>query len=260
MSLDYLREEWCRELRGELPLRLHYAAVGGKSTKGGAAGDLGGIEFGAVPPTHRSTGNGGWTGLPFTRPFERYIDGEHGGDFIATDAFAAVRDWCRREHWRESHSTDNPFAWNLCARLVIAYVELRQPVPFIAAQEGLDLWLTENLLIGALRESATWRGSRRAGVVIGDESHKQLNESEALSVVLAHQHDLVYEEKVWNALRNESWCDCGGVSKWPSPSGEKHPVDPHSFMLSWEDETKRRRAFHAKWCHDRCGLLMADAA
>ena len=227
VTLEELRDEWWRELRAELPERLH--VDDGESMAEGTSGKAVKPKTNGYPAT--------WTGLPFDRLFERFIDDEHGGDFVADDAFEAVRDWCRREHWRESHTTDNPFAWNLCARLVIAYVELRQPVPFIAVQERLDLWLANNLLEAALTESARWRYNRRAGIIIGDESHKQLNESEALSVVLAREHDVRYQQRVWESLRVE-----------------------YPFLPEWDAELTRRRAFHARNCHDRCGLLMDAAA
>lgn len=251
-QLAALRDEWWRELRAEIPMQLH--VDDGESMAEGSAGRAVKRQTNGYPAT--------WTGMPFDRHFERYIDGEHGGDFVATDAFTAVRDWCRREHWRESHVGDNPFGWTACSRVSILYVRLRWSVTTIAEYLDLDAWLVRRLLIDALEWADRWRADRRTGVEIADESHKQLNESEALSVVLAYQHNVVYEEKVWNALRSEAWCDCdcGGALRWLGPAGDKHPVEVHAFMLSWDDELKRRRAFHAVHCHERCALLMAVAA
>jgi hypothetical protein len=222
-----LRDEWWREVRAELPGRLH--VDDGESMAEGTSGKAVKPKTNGYPAT--------WTGMPFDRLFERYIDGEHGGDFVASDAFTAVRDWCRREHWREGHTGDNPFGWTACSRVAILYVRLDWGVPLIAEYLNLDAWLVERLLRDALVWAQKWRGDRRSGVVIGDESHKQLNESEALSVVLAREHDVDIQARVWNALRLE-----------------------YPFLSPWESELARRRTFHAKWCHDRCGLLMAVAA
>lgn len=244
-----------RELEAELPIKLHeYAPANGRHSRGGPAepspDDI-------EPEPARPMGtfyNPGMTGLPFSRSFDRYLSGHHGGDFVAADSITEIREWCRREHWREQHTSENPFAWNLCARLVIAAVELRQPLLFIARQEGLDGWLAHNLLVGALQYAAQWRADRRKGVVIGDESRRQLNEAEALPVVLAREHHLGEEQKLWETLRKSNPCACGGALA-------DHPIAPHSFMPTWHDELRRRRAFHAKHCAGGCELLnQADAA
>lgn len=226
-DLAALRDEWWLELRAELPARLH--VDDGESMAEGSSGRTVKPKTNGYPAT--------WTGLPFDRYFERYIDGEHGGDFVASDAFTAVRDWCRREHWRESHTGDNPFDWTACSRVAILYVRIRWSIPTIAKHVGLDGWMVERLLRDALTWAHKWRVDRRSGVVIGDESHKQLNESEALSVVLAREHDVRFQERVWVALRDE-----------------------YPFLPEWETELARRRGFHARRCHDQCGLLMAVAA
>lgn len=231
-----LREEWRQELAAELPLRLHARSPSnGKHTRGGPAEPD--PEDEAPAPTEGSYYQPGMTGLEFARQFDRYLSGDHGGDFLATDAFIEIRDWCRREHWREDHTGDNPFAWNLCARLCIAYVELQQPVTFIAVQEDIDVWLVRNLLRDALQKAADWRADRRKGVIIADESRLQLDESEALPVVLAREHQVEHEQRVWELWR----------AKFP-------------YLRSWESELIRRRAFHAKHCHERCALLMGAAA
>lgn len=223
-DLTTLRDELRLELAGELPLRLH-------------------VGQGASPAEGRHTVQGRpemtyghMTGLPFARQFDRYLSGEHGGDFLASDCFAAIRDQCRKEHWREQHTGPDPFAWNLCSRLAIAYVELRQPVTFIAAVEGIDAWLVRNLLTEALKFARDWRSDRRRGVIITDESRKQLNESEALPVVLAREHDVEHEARVWELWR------------------ERFP-----YLRSWDSELVRRRAFHATHCHGNCALLLAAA-
>lgn len=237
MTLERLIGDLRRELAGELPLRLHESASTGRHTRGGAAE---GEQSTGEPLERRmqhAPGFIGETGLPFSRQFDRYLSDHHGGDFLASDSFAHIRDVCRRDHWREQHTGDNPFAWNLCARLAIAAVELRQPLSFIAAEEGIDLWLTRNLLTTALEEAATWRRDRRAGVIISDESRKQLDEAEAIPVLLAREHRVDEEQRIWELWR----------AKFP-------------YLRSWDSELNRRRAFHAVHCHERCGLLFADAA
>lgn len=235
--LDTLIIELRRELADELPLKLHASApAGGKHSHGGPAEpSTDDIE----PDRARPIGgyyNPGMTGLPFSRAFDRYLSGSHGGDFLASDSFTEIRDHCRRHHWREKH-TDNPTAWNLCARIAIAAVELRQPLSFIAEQESIDLWLTKNLLTTALEHAKQWREDRKVGIRIGDESRLQLDEAEALPVVLSREHSLEAERKVWELWR------------------ERFP-----YLRSWESELNRRRAFHGRHCHDRCPLLMAEAA
>ena len=225
--IQELRDAWWLELRAELPIRLH--DDDGESMAEGSSGKAVKPKTNGYPAT--------WTGMPFDRYFERYIDGEHGGDFVASDAFTGVRDWCRREHWRESHAGDNPFGWTACSRVAILYVRLWWSVETIAEYLNLDAWLVRRLLHDALTYAAQWRSDRRRGVVIGDESHKELNESEALSVVLAREHEVVYQERVWRALRVE------------------YPMLPE-----WEAELTRRRTFHARYCHEHCGLLMDEAA
>lgn len=225
------------ELAGELPIKLHEFASNGRHSKGGAA--EGEVSTGA--PVERRMqhrpGDIGMTGLPFSRAFDRYLSGQHGGEFIAADAFTEIRDFCRREHWREQHTAENPFAWNLCARIAIAAVELRQPLAFIAEQEGIDLWLARNLLTTALEHAEKWREDRRKGVIIGDESRKQLDEAEAIPVLLAREHRVEDEERVWELWR----------AKFP-------------YLRPWESELDRRRAFHATHCVEHCALLMDDAA
>jgi hypothetical protein len=236
--LDTLIAELRVELAAELPLKLHaYQPSNGRHTHGGAAEPSGDdIEQEQPRPTSRYY-NPGMTGLEFSRAFDRYLSGNHGGDFLAADTFVHIRDECRRDHWREAHTGDDPFAWNLCSRLAIAAVELRQPLSFIAVQEDIDVWLVRNLLITALQEAADWRADRRKGVIIGDESRRQLDESEALPVVLAREHSIAHEQRVWELWR------------------ERFP-----YVRSWESELQRRRAYHAKHCHERCALLMGEAA
>jgi len=222
VTLAALISELRLELAHELPLRLHAGQPSSSVTRDGIV----------------ETAYGHITGLPFSRPFERFIDGEHGGDFLASDCFAAIRDdYCRPQHWREQHTGSNPFDWNLCARLAIAAVELRQPLSFIAAAEDIDVWLARNLLTGALQFAADWRTDRRKGVVISDESRRQLNESEAINVALAREHSVIYEQRVWEAMRRQ-----------------------YPFLPPWESELARRRAFHGKHCWDGCALLVGEAA
>jgi hypothetical protein len=217
MTLSDLIAELRREIASELPLKLH---------------------AGQQSPTEADEESfGHMTGLPFSRAFDRFLSGNHGGDFLASDSFTEIRDHCRREHWREGHTGDNPTSWNLCARLAIAAVELRQPLTFIAEQEDIDLWLVRNLLTSALEHAKEWREERKAGVRIGDESRLQLDEAEALPVVLAREHSVIAEQRIWELWR------------------EKFP-----YLRSWESELARRRAFHATHCYAGCGLLMDDAA
>lgn len=217
MTLEELIRELRLELSGELPLKLHAGQPASVSVEG--------------EPTY-----GHMTGLPFSRAFDRYLGGNHGGDYLAADCFEAIRDWCRIEHWREKHSGDNPFAWNLCGRVVIAAVELDQPLHFIATQEGIDVWLTRRLLTDALLFARGWREDRKAGVRISDESRLQLDESEALPVVLTREHSVAHEQRVWELWR----------AKFP-------------YLRSWESELARRRAYHALHCHGRCALLVVAA-
>lgn len=218
--LDDLVRELRLEMAGELPIRLH-ARVQSEPTADGE-------------PNY-----GHMTGLPFARQFDRFLSGNHGGDFLADDCIEAIRDWCRVEHWREAHSGDDPFAWNLCARIVIAFVQLGQPLTFIASPEAedLDVWLVRRLLTDALVWGKRWREDRKAGVRISDESRLELDESEALPIVLAREHSIEHERKVWGLWR------------------ERFP-----FIRSWEAELERRRAYHAVHCHERCTLLMGEAA
>lgn len=234
--LDTLTVELRAELMSEVPTRLHESAGLGKgrSTKGGAAGDLGGIEFGNVPAKVRASG---WTGLPFTREFQRYLSDQRGADFIADDSFAEIHAWCRREHWREQHVADDPFAWGLCARLAIAVVELRQPIVFVAEREGIDRWLVKRLLTDALVYAKRWRAERRKGVTIHDESRSHIGEAEALPIVLGREHLLDRERAVWEGLRRV-----------------------YPFLRSWESELERRRSFHARHCVHGCILLDSEAA
>ncbi len=236
--LDDLIRELRLELSVELPMKLHAASpANGKHTRGGAAEPSSDdIEPYQPKPVGRYY-DPGMTGLEFSRQFDRYLSGDHGGDFLAADSFEAIRDWCRIEHWREAHTGDNPFAWNLCARIAIAAVELRQPLPFIADSENIDLWLTRNLLTAALEYASDWRRNRRAGIIISDESRRELDEAEALPVVLAREHSIDHERKVWELWR------------------ERFP-----FIRSWDEELNRRRAYHATHCHQRCALLMGEAA
>lgn len=216
--LNDLIREFRLELAGELPIRLH-ASVQSEPTADGE-------------PNY-----GHMTGLPFARQFDRYLNPyQHGGDFLAADSFTEIRDFCRIEHYQQQHTGADPFAWNLCARIAIAAVELRQPLIFIADSEGIDVWLARDLLTKALEHAQAWRQGRRAGIVISDESKKQLDESEHLPVVLAREHSVEHERKVWELWR----------AKFP-------------YVRSWESELQRRRAYHAIHCHGRCALLMVAA-
>ena len=235
--LDELIRELRSELEAEIPLKLHAGApAGGRHTRGGAAEG----EESTGQPVERRMQHGpgfiGETGLPFSRQFDRYLN-SHGGDFLAADSFTEIRDHCRRSHWREQHTGDNPYAWNLCARLAIAAVELRQPLPFIADAEGIDVWLARNLLTAALEHARQWRRDRRAGIIIADESRLQLDVAEALPVVLAREHSLSQERKVWDLWR------------------ERFP-----YLPDWDTEAKRRRAYHAAHCYQGCPLLREEAA
>jgi len=227
-ALDDLIGELRREIAAELPLQLHQEY--GEPMAEGVSG--------RVLKARTNGGHSiGWTGLPFAHQFDRFLSGDHGGDFLASDSFAAIRDQCRAQHWREGHTgEDDPFAWNLCARIAIAAVELRQPLTFIAEREGIDTWLVRNLLTTALQLAHQWREDRKAGIRIGDESRLQLDLAEALPVVLAREHSVEHEQRVWVLWR----------AKFP-------------YLPAWESELIRRRAFHAKHCYANCGLLMGAA-
>lgn len=230
------------ELAFEIPPRLHDDS--GESVSDDRTG----------PVRRRTNGHPAtWTGLPFAHQFDRFLSGNHGGDFPADDCFPAIRDWCRAEHWREQHMTGNPFEWGLCARIASAAVERAEPLSFIASQEQIDLWLVRRLLLDALRFADRWRTDRKAGVRISDESRHQLNESEALPIVLAREHSLAYEQRVWETLRQLHVCKCGGSIK-------DHEREPHPLLRSWESELMRRRAYHAIHCGGSCPLLSAAAA
>ena len=224
MSLPDLIAELRAEIAAELPLKLHQSS-------GESVSDDKGRPVRRMTNGHPAT----WTGLPFSQSFDRFLN-SHGGDYLASDSFKAIRDHCRVNHWREQHGSD-PFAWNLCARIAIAAVELRQPVAFIADAEGLDGWLTHNLLLQALEYARKWRLDRRAGVIIGDESRRQLDEAEAIPVLLAREHSITEEERIWELWR------------------QKFP-----YLRSWDSELTRRRAWHATHCVERCPLLMSEAA
>ena len=234
--LDELIHELRGELEAEIPLKLHAGApAGGRHTRGGATEPDPEDEPAERPSTRFY--DPGMTGLPFSRQFDRYLSDTHGGEFLAADSFTEIRDYCRRSHWREEHTGTDPFAWNLCARLVIAAVELRQPLPFIADAEKIDVWLARNLLTAALEHARQWRRDRRAGIIIADESRLQLDEAEALPVVLAREHSLAQERKVWDLWR------------------ERFP-----YLPDWDTEAKRRRAYHAAHCYQGCPLLREEAA
>lgn len=224
--LDSLLTELRAELKEELPLKLHQGVPQGNQQTANEASE----------PAY-----GHMTGLPFSRQFDRYLNpAQHGGDFIASDTFTYVRDWCRENHWREQHHTDpDPFAWNLCSRLVIAIVEFErfQPLSHVAKVEEIDYWLAERLLTAALEEAEVWRANRRKGVIIADESRRELDEAEALPIVLAREHQVEHERRVWELWR----------SKFP-------------YIRAWDSELTRRRAYHAVHCHDRCALLVGEAA
>ena len=224
MSLPDLIAELRAEIAAELPLKLHQSS-------GESVSDDKGRAVRRKTNGHPAT----WTGLPFSQAFDRFLN-SHGADYLASDSFTAIRDHCRANHWREQHGSD-PFAWNLCARIAIAAVELRQPVAFIADAEGIDGWLTRNLLLQALEYARKWRQDRRAGVIIGDESRRQLDEAEAIPVLLAREHSITEEERIWDLWR------------------QKFP-----YLRSWDSELARRRAYHASRCHERCPLLESTAA
>ena len=237
--LAELIKEWRLALAAELPIVLHKSVSGtGKHSRGGPAEPTADDE--PIGPDYAIDAepyyNPGMTGLPFARQFDRFLSGHHGGDFLASDSFVAIRDWCRLEHWREQHTGDNPFAWNLCARLAIAAVELRQPLAFIAASEATDVWDIRSLLIGALSYAQEWRADRRKGVIIGDESRLQLDTADTIPVLLAREHHVEDEERIWKLWR----------TKFP-------------YLRSWESEMIRRRAYHAAHCNGRC-LLLETAA
>lgn len=260
-ELDELIEEFRRELAAELPTKLHaFSPAGGKHSRGGPAEPSADDEAAEqVAPTEHYY-DPGMTGLPFSRQFDRFLSGEHGGDFLATDSFTEIRDFCRVQHWQEEHTGTNPFAWNLCARLVIAAVELQQPITHIADTEKLDVWLAKNLLSTALIHARDWRADRRKGVRMMDESRKQLNESEALPVVLAREHRIEDEQRLWESIRQQTPCDCGGALPPGRPKEERHPYEPHFYLPPWEKELARRRAFHAKRCDEGCVLVSLDKA
>jgi len=218
MTLPDLITELRLELAAELPQRLHAGQPSGDTKDG--------------EPNY-----GHMTGLPFSRAFDRYLSGDHGGDYLASDSFTEIRDWCRIEHYQQKHTGEDPFAWNLCARIAIAAVELRQPIAFVADSEAIDVWLARDLLTKSLGHARDWREGRRSGIVISDESRRQLDESEHLPVVLAREHSVEHERKVWELWR----------SKFP-------------YVRPWEAELDRRRAYHAVHCHGRCALLLGEAA
>lgn len=88
-----------RQLWYETPVRLHSRSGSGRSTKGGAAGDVGGHAYTARAKT-QAVGIG-WTGLPFAREFERYLEHPERWNKTARQGMLSmieVAEWCRRRH------------------------------------------------------------------------------------------------------------------------------------------------------------------
>lgn len=157
VTLEDLIRELRLELAGEVPIRLHESAgLGhGKSTKGGAAGDLGGIEYGSILPKSRAVG---WTGLPFAPAFERRLSHPDwwGINELAASSILEVGDFCRSRHLSDLHRCPGETT-SLCERIVAAVTELGQPIGQVAWREGLDAEVVYALAFQGLRHAYAWR-------------------------------------------------------------------------------------------------------
>jgi hypothetical protein len=222
-DLIELIEDFRAELEAELPAQLH--------TTSGESGS----DWRLVADQRRTNGHPAtWTGLPFTAPFMRYLghSDQYGAEFIAAAAMDEIRDYCRSHH-DPSHFDAEPTT-SLCRRLAVAVVEMRQPLSFIAAQEGIDRFLVHQHLLDVLRHAEKWRLNRRETIADRD-TQAQAALDNPIAETLRRQHNEPYERRVWDRmrLRHKDW------------RGE--PLLPE-----WEVERERRFAQHRKLGCSEC--------
>lgn len=219
-ELVTLIEDFRADLEAEIPKRLHLRT-----------GDVG-AEYATVTTRRSQSGATGWTGPPFTGSFLRYLGhpDEYGYEFIAAAAFQEIAAYCRSKH-DESHcvgSTDS-----LCRRLAVAVVELRQPLAFVAAQEGIGIFAVRRHLVDVLKHAEEWRRKRMDAASLSDQQ-RQESADDPIGTMLAQQHLEGIEERVWARLR----------AKYPE-------------LPEWTVEQERRRIQHRRLGCPRC---MVDVA
>ena len=223
-ALAELIEDFRAELEAEIPMRLHPGLGGGKHTKGGPAES----EYEPGEPIERRWNGGGrvgWTGLPFTPAFQRYLghSENYGYEFIAAASFDEIAAYCRSKH-DESHSAGGPTA-STCRRIAVAVVELRQPIPFVAVQEDVGIFAVRKSLLDVLRHAERWRQMKRDRAV----AHDTADEPASLDMTLRRQHDEAREQRVWNLLRLR-----------------------HPYLPDWEFERGRRLEQHIRLGCSEC--------
>ena len=219
-ALVTLIEDLRDELATEVPIRLHEDR------------DLG-FESGGSRRGTNVPGRIGWTGLPFTRDFERYLGHaeNYGYEFIAAGSVDEVGGWCRAHH--PDHLGDKPTS-SLCKRLVVAVVEMRQPLRFAAVQEGLTLFAARKYLVQALLHAKEFRDGKRVAAAHSDTVTAP--SKDPIGDMLRRQHDEARERLVWERMRL------------------RHPI-----LSEWDKERERRQKEHRSLGCPRC-LSEAEAA
>lgn len=190
-ALIELIEGFRSELESEIPRRLHRAS-----------GDSG-ADYTQQHVARKVNGRKGpgTTGLPFTGQFARYLghSEEYGYEFIAAASFDEIAAYCRSKHVDSAgamlHATGPTDS--LCKRMAVAVVEMRQPVAFVAAQEGIGIFNVRTHLVDVLRHAEKWRGKKREAATAHDEDMEPVS----LNDMLRRQHNEAFEERVWNRTR-----------------------------------------------------------
>jgi len=220
-ELVALIEDLRTDLEAEAPVKLH-------QNSGEPVGEDDGK---AARKTNRPAATG-WTGLPFTPQFERYIghSEQYGFQFIAAASIDEIAGYCRSHH-DASHSEDGP-ASSTCKRLVVAVVEMRQPVRFVAAVEDMTIFDVRKFLLDVLRHGADWRGDKKSlATAIDTPAAPSLD---PVGDLLRRQHQEASEEVLWNRLRLQ-----------------------HPYLSEWETEREHRAEQHRRL---GCPACMTAAA
>lgn len=153
-------------------------------------------------PRTQSGNEYGWTGVPLSVPFTRYLEGQYGASFPYSAALALLYRECSRSHL--GHAERPEWRGALCHKLVRWVVYWHTDPDDAAALFGIPVEDAERLLTGALRlidQHLTARKAPPSEKAEPDEYSPSRLSRAVCEAVNREVRDFDLEQRIWGALR-----------------------------------------------------------
>lgn len=182
MALEHLVQALRRELADELP-KMHSRAVPAEAVP---------IQVSRYDGERWQPNWDEWIevldageGPPFNPMFVAFLDGEKGTAFLAQSSIREVGGFCHARHSGHCEMDGCPpeglrARTPLCERIVVALVELGQPIGQIAWRERLASEVIESIAVRALEHAKAWRHRELHRVMAG----RRVNHRDNMLVVI----------------------------------------------------------------------------